>query len=157
MSRRPITKAGYESLMKKLKRLKEKDRPIIIREIEVAREHGDLSENAEYTAAKEQQGYIEAKISDLENRLSMAEIIDLATLPRDKVVFGSNVRIVNLETDEEETFQLVGPDEADIDQKKISVFSPLGNALLGKIPDDVVEVNAPRGIIEYEILDIMFE
>jgi transcription elongation factor GreA len=143
--------------MKELKRLKEKDRPEIIREIEVAREHGDLSENAEYTAAKEQQGYIEAKISDLEHRLSMAEIIDPSTLPRDKIVFGTNVRLVNLDTDEEKTFKLVGPDEADIDENKISVFSPLGNALLGKIPEDVVEVNAPGGIIEYEILDIMFE
>ena len=157
MSRRPITRAGYESLMKELKRLKEQERPLIIREIEAAREHGDLSENAEYTAAKEQQGFIEAKISDLDNRLSMAEIIDLSTLPRDKVVFGANVRIVNLETDEEKIFQLVGPDESNIDENKISVFSPLGNALLGKIPDDVVEVNAPRGVIEYEILDIMFE
>ena len=157
MSRRPITRAGYESLMKELKRLKEQERPVIIREIEAAREHGDLSENAEYTAAKEQQGFIEAKISDLDNRLSMAEIIDLSTLPRDKVVFGANVRIVNLETDEEKIFQLVGPDESNIDENKISVFSPLGNALLGKIPDDVVEVNAPRGVIEYEILDIMFE
>lgn len=157
MSRRPITKVGYESLMKDLKRLKERDRPEIIREIEAARAHGDLSENAEYTAAKEQQGYIEAKISDLEHRLSMAEIIDPSTLPRDKVVFGTNVRLVNLETDEEKTFKLVGPDEADIDEDKISVFSPLGNALLGKIPEDVVEVNAPGGIIEYEILDITFE
>ena len=157
MSRRPITRAGYESLMKELRRLKEQERPLIIREIEAAREHGDLSENAEYSAAKEKQGYIEAKISDLENRLSMAEIIDPATLPRDKVVFGSNVRVVNLETDEEQTFQLVGPDESDVDEKKISVFSPLGNALLGKSADDVVEVNAPRGIIEYEILDITFE
>lgn len=157
MSRRPITRAGYESLMKELRRLKEQERPLIIREIEAARGHGDLSENAEYSAAKEKQGYIEAKISDLENRLSMAEIIDPATLPRDKVVFGSNVRVVNLETDEEQTFQLVGPDESDVDEKKISVFSPLGNALLGKSADDVVEVNAPRGIIEYEILDITFE
>ena len=157
MSRRPITTVGYESLMKDLKRLKERDRPEIIREIEAARAHGDLSENAEYTAAKEQQGYIEAKISDLEHRLSMAEIIDPSTLPRDKVVFGTNVRLVNLETDEEKTFKLVGPDEADIDEDKISVFSPLGNALLGKIPEDVVEVNAPGGIIEYEILDITFE
>ena len=157
MSRRPITRTGYESLMKELKRLKEHERPVIIREIEAAREHGDLSENAEYSAAKEQQGYIEAKISDLENRLSMAEIIDLSTLPRDKVVFGANVRIVNLETDEERTYQLVGPDESNIDENKISVFSPLGNALLGKNADDVVEVNAPRGVIEYEILDVMFE
>ena len=157
MSRRPITRTGYESLMKELKRLKEHERPVIIREIEAAREHGDLSENAEYTAAKEQQGYIEAKISDLDNRLSMAEIIDLSTLPRDKVVFGANVRIVNLETDEERTYQLVGPDESNIDENKISVFSPLGNALLGKNADDVVEVNAPRGVSEYEIWDVMFE
>jgi len=156
MSRRPITRAGYESLMKELKRLKEQERPLITREIEAARGHGDLSENAEYTAAKEKQGYIEAKISDLESRLSMAEIIDPATLPRDKVVFGASVRVVNLETDEEKTFQLVGPDESDIDENKISVFSPLGNALLGKSADDVVEVNAPRGIIEYEILEITF-
>jgi len=143
--------------MRELKRLKEQERPSIIREIEAALGHGDLSENAEYTAAKERQGYIEAKISDLEGRLSMAEIIDPATLPRDKVVFGSSVRVVNLETDEEKTFLLVGPDESDIDENKISVFSPLGNALLGKSTDDVVEVNAPRGVIEYEILDIMFE
>lgn len=157
MSRRPITMGGYKSLMQELKFLKEAERPKITREIEAARAHGDLSENAEYHAAKEKQGYIEAKIKDLESRLSMAEIIDPSTLPRDRVVFGAKVHLLNLDTDEEENYQLVGPDESDLEQKKISVFSPLGDALLGKKVDDVATVHAPRGIIEYEILDILFD
>ncbi|MBN2466920.1 MAG: transcription elongation factor GreA [Deltaproteobacteria bacterium] len=157
MSRRPITKAGYQNLMKELHRLKTSERLEIIREIEAARAHGDLSENAEYEAAKEKQGYIEGKIADLENRLSFAEIIDLARLPRDRVVFGAWVRLLNVETDEEEIYQLVGPDESDVEQRKISVFSPLGKAVLGKEVDDTATVHAPRGIIEYEILDISFD
>ncbi|MBW1678815.1 MAG: transcription elongation factor GreA [Deltaproteobacteria bacterium] len=157
MSRRPISRAGYEALMKELKYLKKSERPKVIQEIEEARAHGDLSENAEYDAAKERQGFVEGKIRDLENRLSLAEIIDPSTLPRDRVVFGAKVRLLNLDTDEEETYQLVGPDESDVAQKKISVYSPLGNALLGKEADDTATVDAPRGIIEYEILDILFD
>ena len=132
MTRRPISREGYESLMQELKRLKVKERPKIIKEIAAAREHGDLSENAEYDAAKDKQGLLEGRIKDLENRLSLAEIIDVSTLPRDKVVFGANVRILNVETDEEQVFQLVGPDESNVEENKLSVFSPLGNALLGR-------------------------
>ncbi|MCX8012131.1 MAG: transcription elongation factor GreA [Desulfobacterota bacterium] len=157
MSRRPITREGYNALMRELKFLKEKERPKIIKEIAEARGHGDISENAEYEAAKDKQGILEAKIKDLEYRLSLAEIIDLSTLPRDRVVFGAKVRLLNLETDEEEIYQLVGPDESDIGQKKISVYSPLGQALLGKEAEDTVIVNAPKGQIEYEILEIIFE
>ncbi|HNR13025.1 MAG TPA: transcription elongation factor GreA [Thermodesulfobacteriota bacterium] len=157
MSRRPITKEGYEVLIKELKHLKLRERPKVIQDLAAARAHGDLSENAEYDAAKERQAYIEGKISDLESRLSMAEIIDLATLPRDKVAFGAKVRLYNIDTEEEELYQLVGPDESNVEQQKISVFSPLGNALLGKRVDDTATVHAPRGIIEYEILDIIFD
>jgi len=157
MSRRPITREGYELLMQELKRLKVHERPKIIKEIAAAREHGDLSENAEYDAAKERQGYLEGKIQDLENRLSMAEIIDISTLPKDKIVFGAKVRLLNVDTDEEEVYQLVGPDESNVEKNKISVFSPLGNALLGKEVDDTAVVKAPRGLIEYEILDILFD
>lgn len=157
MNRRPITKTGYAILMKELERLKKSERPKVIKEIEAARAHGDISENAEYEAAKERQGFVESRIKDLENRLSLAEIIDPATLPRDRAVFGAKVRVLNLETEEEETYQLVGPDESDVAQKKISVHSPLGMALLGKLVDDTVTVHAPRGKIEYEILDIFFD
>ena len=157
MTRRPITKEGYNGLMKELKFLKEKERPKISREIGEARGHGDISENAEYEAAKDKQGILEAKIKDLEYRLSMAEIIDPATLSHDRIAFGATVRLLNVETDVEETYQLVGPDESDVSQKRISVHSPLGNALLGKQVDDSVMVKAPKGVIEYEVLEIFFD
>ncbi len=157
MSRRPISRKGYEALMEELKNLKVRERPKIIQELAAARAHGDLSENAEYDAAKEKQALIEGKIQDLEHRLSMAEIIDISTLRRDKVVFGAKVRLLNIDTDEEEVYQLVGPDESNLEEKKISVFSPIGKALLGKEVDDTATVNAPRGLIEYEILDISFD
>ena len=157
MTRRPITKEGYNALMKELKFLKEKERPKIIKEIGEARGHGDISENAEYEAAKDKQGILEARIKDLEYRLSMAEIIDPSTLSHDRIAFGATVRLLNVETDEEETYQLVGPDESDVAQKKISVYSPLGHALLGKQVDDSVMVKAPKGVIEYEVLEISFD
>ena len=143
--------------MKELTFFKEKERPKIIKEIGEARGHGDISENAEYEAAKDKQGILEARIKDLEYRLSMAEIIDPSTLPHDRVVFGAKVRLFNLENDEEETYQLVGPDESDVAQQKISVHSPLGHALLGKQVDDSVMVKAPKGVIEYEVLEISFD
>lgn len=157
MSRRPISREGYEALMQELKRLKVKERPKIIKEIAAAREHGDLSENAEYDAAKDKQGLLEGKIKDLENRLALAEIIDVSTLPRDKVVFGAKVKILNVDTDEEIEYQLVGPDESNVEENKLSVFSPLGNALLGKEVDDTAMVKAPGGTIEYEIVEISFD
>ena len=157
MTRRPITKEGYNALMKELKFFKEKERPKIIKEIGEARGHGDISENAEYEAAKDKQGILEARIKDLEYRLSMAEIIDPSTLSHDRIAFGAKVRLLNVETDEEETYQLVGPDESDVAQKKISVYSPLGHALLGKQVDDSVMVEAPKGVIEYEVLEIFFD
>ena len=157
MTRRPITKEGYNALMKELKLLKEKERPKIIKEIGEARSHGDISENAEYEAAKDKQGILEARIKDLEYRLSMAEIIDPSTLSHDRIAFGATVRLLNVETDEEETYQLVGPDESDVAQKKISVYSPLGHALLGKQVDDSIMVKAPKGVIEYEVLEIFFD
>jgi len=157
MTRRPITKEGYNALMKELKFFKEKERPKIIKEIGEARGHGDISENAEYEAAKDKQGILEARIKDLEYRLSMAEIIDPSTLSHDRIAFGAKVRLLNVETDEEETYQLVGPDESDVAQQKISVYSPLGHALLGKQVDDSVMVEAPKGVIEYEVLAISFD
>ena len=157
MTRRPITKEGYNALMKELKFFKEKERPKIIKEIGEARGHGDISENAEYEAAKDKQGILEARIKDLEYRLSMAEIIDPSTLSHDRIAFGAKVRLLKVETDEEETYQLVGPDESDVAQKKISVYSPLGHALLGKQVDDSAMVEAPKGVIEYEVLEISFD
>ena len=157
MTRRPITKEGYSALMKELKFLKEKERPKISKEIGEARGHGDISENAEYEAAKDKQGILEARIKDLEYRLSMADIIDPSTLSHDRIAFGATVRLLNVETDEEETYQLVGPDESDVAQKKISVHSPLGQALLGKQVDDSVMVKAPKGVIDYEVLEIFFD
>jgi transcription elongation factor GreA len=157
MTRRPITKEGYSTLMKELKFLKEKERPKIIKEIGEARDHGDISENAEYEAAKDKQGILEARIKDLEHRLSMADIIDPATLAHDRIAFGARVRLLNVENEEEETYQLVGPDESDVAQKKISVHSPLGQALLGKEIDDSVMVKAPKGEIEYEVLEILYD
>ena len=152
-----LTRDGYEKLIKELEYLKSVKRKELSKAIGEARSHGDISENAEYEAAKDKQGILEARIKDLEYRLSMAEIIDPSTLSHDRIAFGAKVRLLKVETDEEETYQLVGPDESDVAQKKISVYSPLGHALLGKQVDDSVMVEAPKGVIEYEVLEISFD
>ena len=155
MERVPMTPAGAAKLREELTHLKE-ERPRISREIGVAREHGDLSENAEYHAAKERQGLVEARIKDIEDKLSRAEVIDPSKLSGDRVRFGAVVTLTNLQTDEEQTYQIVGADEADINQGSISVSAPLARAIMGKSIGDEVVVNLPGGTRRYEIGSIEF-
>lgn len=153
----PITKRGAELLKQELARLKSKDRPAVINAISEARAQGDLSENAEYDAAKERQSFIEGRIADLESKLSAAQIIDPALLDADgRVVFASTVCLEDLESGEKVTYQIVGMDEADLKENKVSVTSPIARALIGKYAGDVVEVQAPSGVREYEILDVRY-
>lgn len=151
----PITKQGYEVLKKELNRLKSVERPANIRAIEEARAHGDLSENAEFSAAKERQSLIDARMRELEYKLGHAEVIDPDTLPRDRALFGSRVVLENLDTGDEVTYQLVGPDESDINDGRISIASPLGQAMLGKVVGDEIVINAPGGKREYELVEII--
>lgn len=155
MEQVPITKEGYAALKKELERLKTVERPETIRSIETARAHGDLSENAEYLAAKERQSFLEGRIGELSYKLGNAKIIDPMTVPKDIVRFASRVRVENLDSSEEAEYMIVGPDEADIKQGKISVSSPLGSALLGKKPGDEAVLQAPGGKRVYEILEII--
>lgn len=148
----PMTVEGAERLREELLKLKNADRPRIIREIAQAREHGDLRENAEYHAAKEQQGFIEGRIHEIEGKLADAQIIDVTKISNTgKVVFGATVRLMNLDDDARQSYRIVGEDEADIKEGKISVNSPIARALVGKSEGDVVEVNTPGGAVEYEI------
>lgn len=151
----PITKEGYEALKKELHQLKTVDRPENIKAIEVARAHGDLSENAEFDAAKDRQAFIEGRIQDLEYKIANADVIDPSSLPDDKVVFASTFILENIDTGEEVTYQLVGQEESDIAKGKISVSSPLGMAILGKGPGDEVAVTAPGGKRFYELVEII--
>jgi transcription elongation factor GreA len=151
----PMTPGGAQKLKDELARLKE-ERPKISREIGIAREHGDLSENAEYHAAKERQGLVEARIKDIEDKLSRAEVIDPTKLNGDRVRFGATVMLTNLDTDEEAKYQIVGADEADINQGLISVSAPLARALIGKSTGDEVVVQLPAGTRRYEIGSIDF-
>jgi len=151
----PMTPRGNEKLREELARLKE-ERPKISREIGVAREHGDLSENAEYHAAKERQGLCEARIKDIEDKLARAEVIDPTTLGGSKVRFGATVTLTNIETEDEVTYQIVGADEADINAGTISVSAPLARALIGKEIGDEVKVQLPGGTRQYEIVSVEF-
>ena len=151
----PITRNGYEVLKKELENLKSKDRPANIKAIEEARAHGDLSENAEFDAAKERQAFIEGRIRELGYKLGNAQIIDPDNISKDKVVFGCSVVLENINTEEEVRYQLVGPDESNISEGIISVTSPLGKAILGKKPGDEVVLNAPAGKRTYELVDIV--
>lgn len=155
MKRNPVTKEGYRALQDEIDRLKKVERPQIIRAIEEARGHGDLSENAEYIYAKERQSLIEGRIQDLENKLGNAEIIDTTRLPADRIVFGSKFILNNTETDDELVYQIVGVDESDISQGKISVESPMAKALIGKKLDDEVVVDTPSGKREFEVVEIL--
>ncbi len=151
----PMTKKGAEALEGELKHLKSVMRPQITQAIAEARELGDLKENAEYHAAREQQGMVEARISDIEGRLSAAQVIDVLSIPYSgKVIFGTTVTIANVETDAEVKYQLVGEDEADIKESKISVTSPIARAMIGKEEGEVVAVRTPSGVVEYEIVEI---
>lgn len=148
----PMTVKGAEALREELEHLKKTERPRIVQAIAEAREHGDLKENAEYHAAREQQSFCEGRIQEIEGKLSNAQIIDVTTMPNnDKVIFGVTVDLINVDTDEEVTYQIVGDDEADIKNNKISVSSPIARALVGKEVGDVAVVKAPGGEIEYEI------
>ncbi|AOY58096.1 MULTISPECIES: transcription elongation factor GreA [Desulfococcus] len=155
MERVPITREGYESLKRELETLKSVERPKNIKAIEEARAHGDLSENAEFDAAKDRQAFIEGRISELGFKLGNAEIIDTESVSRDRAVFGCKVLLENIDTGEEVRYQLVGPDESDIEKGKISVGSPLGKAIIGKSPGEEVVLNAPGGKRCYEIVDIL--
>jgi transcription elongation factor GreA len=151
----PITPEGYKKLQEELKRLKTVERPEIIKAIERARAFGDLSENAEYETAKDRQGFIEARIKELESKIARAEIIDPSKLSsRDRVIFGVRVMLEEIESGDKVTYQLVGPDESEPEKGLISVTSPIGRALLGKRVDDEVRVQAPGGIREFVILKI---
>jgi len=153
----PITPEGYRRLQEELDRLLKVERPRNIQAIAEARAHGDLSENAEYHAAKERQSFIEGRIQELQAKLALAEVIDPSKINQSKIAFGAKVRVLDLEADEEYTFRLVGPDETDVKSGKISISSPVGRALLGKEVGDVVTIKAPGRTIEYEILEIGFE
>ena len=152
VNRVPMTVAGEAALRAELNRLKSEDRPRIVQAIAEAREHGDLKENAEYHAAREQQGFCEGRIQEIEGKLADSIVIDVTTIPATgKVIFGTTVTIINCETDEELTYCIVGEDEADVGAGKISVTSPIARALVGKQEGDEVVVNTPGGEVEYEI------
>jgi transcription elongation factor GreA len=153
----PMTKEGKEKLEAQLDQLKRVERPLITEAIASARELGDLKENAEYHAAREKQGLTEALIRDLEDKLSRSQVIDLSKIPNSgKVVFGAFVTIENLDSGDETKYQIVGEDESDLDQNKISVTSPIARALIGKMEGDVAEVKTPNGISEYEIIEVNY-
>ena len=157
MSQTPITVKGAEKLKQQLHELKTVERPRITKAIAEARAHGDLSENAEYHAAREQQSFVEGRIQSIEHALAEAGIIDIANIDAGgKVVFGATVTVINLESDEEVSYQIVGEEEADINELLISITSPIARALIGKEEGDVVEVNAPGGAVEYEILEVKY-
>jgi len=157
MQRHPMTKEGADALQQELQKLKTVERPKVSKAIAEAREHGDLKENAEYHAAREEQGLIEARIKLIEGLLGSVQIIDVTKLkPNGKVVFGSTVTVLNLETDEEVTYKIVGEEEADIKHNKISVNSPIARALIAKEEGDEVLVKAPKGNIDYEIVEIQY-
>lgn len=156
MEKVPLTKPGYDRLNAELKELKEAARPAVIKAIAEAREHGDLSENAEYHAARERQSFIEGRVQELEGVISRADVIDPAKVAGDSVRFSATVRIVDEDTDEERTYQIVGEAEADIDNGKLNMRSPLARALIGKEVGESVEVKTPGGSRAYEILDIKY-
>lgn len=154
VERIPMSKTGYTRLKEELERLQSKDRYEVIKSIEIALGHGDLKENAEYHAAKERQGHIEGRIQELKDKLGRSEVIDCTKVSVERVVFGTRVTVVDLDTDEEVTYWLVGSDEADVKKGSISVMSPWGRALIGKEEGDEVAVKIPKGILNLEIISI---
>ncbi|MHB1697114.1 MAG: transcription elongation factor GreA [bacterium] len=151
-----ITKEGYDNLIKDLKRLKSVERPANIKAIEEAIAHGDLSENAEYHSAKEKQSFLQGKIIELEDRIARAQVIDVSKICEEKVVFGAKVKLLDLNTDKEVSYQIVGDAESNLKEGKISISSPIAKALIGKCTGDDVKINVPNGIKEFEILDIKY-
>ena len=157
MSQTPMTVRGAEKLKEELHKLKTVDRQRITKAIAEARAHGDLSENAEYHAAREQQSFAEGRVNTIESALADAQIIDVTTVEAEgRVVFGATVKLLNIDTDAEVTYQIVGEQEADINEGLISITSPIARALIGKQQDDAVDVNAPSGVIEYEVLEVKY-
>jgi transcription elongation factor GreA len=157
MTQYPMTARGAEMLREELNQLKSVERPKIIASIAEAREHGDLKENAEYHAAREQQSFCEGRIQDIEGKLSNAQIIDVTKMPNNgKVIFGTTVTILNVDNDKETTYRIVGDDEADIKQNLISVNSPIARGLIGKELDDMVTIQTPAGAVEYEIIEVKY-
>jgi transcription elongation factor GreA len=154
MRKHPITPEGLKKLQEELKRLKSVERPKVIEAISEARGHGDISENAEYEAAKDQQAFLEKKIRELENRIANADVVDPSAMSTDRVVFGVQVTVQDLDSGEKFSYQIVGADEADAAAQRISVTSPVARALIGMRVGDVVQVQIPRGLLELEILDI---
>ncbi|HEX9741685.1 MAG TPA: transcription elongation factor GreA [Nitrospiraceae bacterium] len=152
----PITKKGYEALKAELDRLKKVERPKVIEAIAEARSHGDLSENAEYDAAKERQGFIESRLKELESRLADARIVETAGRSTDTAVFGATVSLVEMESKQKKQYTLVGQDEADLKDGKISIQSPVGKALIGKRVGDQVAVTTPAKVVEYKVIEIQF-
>ena len=155
MERMPITREGYETLKKELEHLKKIERPKNIQAIEDARGHGDISENAEFEAAKDRQAFLDGRVGDLEYKLSRADIIDPETLPKDRVVFSCSVVLENTDTGENVEYQLVGPDESNVEQGRISILSPLGKAIIGKKPGDEIILQTPGGQRAYELVEII--
>ena len=155
MTKIPMTVAGEKALREELTRLKSVDRPRIIQAIAEAREHGDLKENAEYHAAREQQGFCEGRIKDIEAKLSLAQVIDISQIePTGKVIFGTTVTLLNVDTDQAVTYRIVGEDEADVKQGRLSVTSPIACALIGKEEGDEVSITTPGGVVTYEITTV---
>ncbi|SRR4030067_3287815 len=157
ITRIPMTKKGYQQLCDELERFKRIERPKNIQDIAEARAHGDLSENAEYHAAKERQSFIEGKIRDLESKIGSAEVIDISRLSTEKVVFGTSVKICDVDNGDEKCYTIVGQDEADLKNSKISIHSPVGRALIGKRIGDIAKVNTPVKVVEYEIMSIFID
>ena len=153
----PITKKGYDALKAELDRLRKVERPQVIEAIAEARAHGDLSENAEYDAAKERQGFIEARIAEIETKLADARIVEIAGRSSDTVVFGATVSVIEQESQAKRQYTLVGQDEADMKFNRISIQSPVGRALIGKRVGDFIEVTTPVKVVEYEVIEIKFE
>lgn len=156
LRRIPITPDGFQKLQEELERLLKVDRPKNIRDISEARAHGDLSENAEYHAAKERQSFIEGRIQELKTKLALADVINPSKISQKKIAFGATVKVIDLSSDEEKTFMLVGPEEADAKNGRISISSPVGKALLNKEIGDIVTIKVPSKTLEYEILEISF-
>lgn len=152
-----MTPDGFSRLTAELKRLKSVERPAVIKAIAEAREHGDLSENAEYHAARERQGFIEGRVLELEDKLSRAEVIDIKSQSGSRIMFGAKVALVDEETDEKASYQIVGPEEAEIQNGLLSIQSPLAKAILGKEAGDSVEVTTPRGLRYFEILEVRYD
>lgn len=157
MNKVPLTKRGEQSLRSELADLKSTQRPAVIDAIAEARAHGDLKENAEYHAAREQQSFIEGRIKEIEGKLGNAQVIDVTEMePTGKVIFGATVTLLDLESDEEITYQIVGDDEADLKANRISFGSPVAKAIIGKMEGDEVDVKTPKGVIEYEIMKVLY-